>query len=234
MNLVDFNNEYAITPVESATEFFNKLSSIDDQYGHVNLRENINAEQNSKKYNFKYHYWQAVVEYKPLNKYIGAIRLFFLDLESSQKKLPIERKIGTAFYPWVKDIPLPRDQLAEVNIFTFDTHFRPKFAIIGLLRALMMMVQDINVNYFMIAMDHHLCRSLFRIGLTLPEISPILMSFQNHACFLGSIHETLEQIYKYDKEIWNVITLNGELWPEHDSSYKNEFDNWDELPFNYM
>ncbi len=176
--------------------------------------------------------------YKPTQKFIGTVRLIYPKM-SSNKLLPIEIIASSQFYQNIIDYKnLPREHLAEISRLAVLPNFRPKFAVLGLLRAIAQVCYKYDIYYTYAAMEPHLQRILERLGINFHAISPLVSYHGMRQCFIGALHEIAQQTYLTHPEIWEVLTDNGELYPlskknQPQQTTNNNPDDPNEQGYNY-
>lgn len=171
----------------------------------------------------------CLLMYKPTQQYIGTVRLI-LGQRLHNKPFPIEVAARNVFYDVIDYEKLNRDKSAEISRLGILPEFRPKLAVLGIIRAIIGLAITYHIDYLYAGFEPRIQRVLQRIGVHFREMSPMVEYHGKRQCFLGLSSEIVESARKSHPMIWEVITNNGELKPK--SLVKNSSKKDDEI-YNY-
>jgi len=171
--------------------------------------------------------------YKPTKKYVGTARIILGSL-LKEKNFPIEEAAKNHFYDYVPYHKLDKNHLAEFSRLAILPEFRPKLAVLGMMRAILQSCIKHNIYYFYAAIEPRVQRILERIGIHLMQISPIVTYHNERKCFLGFVEDILQTTYTDHPAIWEVLTNNGKLRTQHILDDRRSSDNPEDQLFNYI
>ena len=164
----------------------------------------------------------------------GAVRLILPSRNGRWSNLPIRRVCG---HPWLRtsnDI-LPRSRTAEISRFAIDKAFRrptrngagaaggygvysdrehpiPHNSL-GLMRSIVAMAADSGMTHLCAVMEPALLRLLRRLGIHFNDLGPrVDYHGRRQPCF-SDLDILLSRTWAERREVWEVITRDGELWP---------------------
>lgn len=153
-----------------------------------------------------------LLEYKPAHTYVGAVRLVPGKKLLGIKYLPIESGKKAHFDNVVRHFQLEYEHLAEISHLIILPNFRPKLAILGILRAIFFSCMEENIYYVYTAIDPKLSRLLLRIHINLINITPEDTLVENNTqIFLGLIDNIIKTVQTSEPDIWEVITDQGKI-----------------------
>lgn len=172
--------------------------------------------------------------FKPTKKYVGTVRLILGKL-LNKKNFPIEDAAKQYFYDTADYHMLEREHLAEISRLAILPEFRPKFAVLGILRAVLENCVAQDVYYTYAAIEPRVQRILQRIGIQLTPISSSVSYHGERRCFLGFVQEIIESAQVSHPLIWEVLTDNGKLVCPYNSLCQAPVkgDDADEQIYNY-
>jgi len=164
----------------------------------------------------------------------GTVRLILAHPSDPEAPFPIEVSTWKQFggHPWEVRWA-ERRALAEVSRLILSQRFRacrgerqwpdgvsrasrrvrPHAAILGLIKACVLMCWERQTRYCYCAMEPRLAERLKRFGLTFQPISPVLNHHGLVRAYLGHLPELLEGVYERFPEVWALLTDNGRTWP---------------------
>lgn len=235
MTKKEFNREFQIIHVDSeelyqeAFRLRQKIYEYELKYIKPEYMPFTDANEKDDYDTFAYH---VLIKHIPSGNYVATLRMVCPKLGMKHKRLPIEESGEGFFYPWLNDIKLPRNQIAEISRLCIAPDFRPKLAIVALLKSVLEVCHYAQIDYLFAALEPHSRRMLNRIGIVLNQISPIFSYFGRRTAFLITTEELSRQIYLYNREIWEIVTQDGVYCPVTiNQSHKIDFTS--NLPFNY-
>jgi len=102
--------------------------------------------------------------------------------------------------------------LAEISRLAILPGFRPKLAVLGLLRAILQLCVNADIYYLYVAIDPRIVRILDRMGIQLLQISPTV-NYHNESCpcYFAFVQQIIESVRTSNPAIWEVLTNNGEI-----------------------
>lgn len=154
----------------------------------------------------------ALLFYKPTKMYIGTVRLILGRL-LGPRLFPIEIAAKSLFFDKVDFNFLQKEHMCEISRLAILPEFRPKFAVLGLLRAILEMSIKNQIFYFYAPMEPRIERVLQRIGIKFTQISPVLNYNGQRQCYLGFTEELLGTTQTTNPLIWELLTDKGKLKP---------------------
>ena len=158
------------------------------------------------------HSLHSLIRYKPTHAYIGSVRLICVDPNNINKPFPIEKVAANNFIHNIFDLQeLPRHQTAEISRITILPEFRPKLAVLSLLRAIFKMCNENSLTHLYAAMETRMQRILVRIGINFFPISPIIQYHGERQCFFGVVDDIIAELYRTHPVIWEAVTDSGKL-----------------------
>lgn len=159
--------------------------------------------------------------YKPTQQYVGTVRLIPGNLRLGQEQFPIEIQFKKYFYNVIDYLQLESNHLAEISRLVLVPGFRPKFAVLGLLRGILQLCVNSEIFYIYVAMPPKLARTFERLGIKLVPISPIINYHGHCQCYFGFIQEIIESVRKSHPQIWEALTNNGEITCKENIFYQS-------------
>lgn len=173
----------------------------------------------------------SVLVHRATGSVAGAVRLILPNRNGRSSSLPIRRVCN---HPWLQtnsDI-LPHSRTAEISRFTIDQTFRrptrngaggdgvysdrdcpiPHNSL-GLIRSVVAMAADSGMTHLCAVMEPVLIRLLRRLGLHFNDLGPrVDYHGRRQPCFTD-LDVLLSRTWVERREVWEVITRDGELWP---------------------
>lgn len=104
--------------------------------------------------------------------------------------------------------PDPRD----VDVQKKSKRLLPHITI-GLFNAIVRMSAEHGITYWYAVMEPPLLRLLTRFGIHFTALGPLVDYHGFRQPCFGVAHEVLNGIYHHRRDVWELITENGEIWP---------------------
>ncbi|MDV6343576.1 PEP-CTERM/exosortase system-associated acyltransferase [Nitrosomonas sp. Is37] len=182
-----------------------------------------------------------LLRHRPSNTFVGTLRLIFS--KDTDQKLPLE--LHTQFYPAYTNMNVPRWQTVEISRFIIlsnffrrkdDSYFltnkiamenfvkeRRRFPhpMLGLLVGLIQMCARYNIYYWFCVMDPALNRLLGFYGMQLEPIGPLVSYHGLRRPYYVCLLDVLERMYANHRDIWELVTDNGRIWPVNLEHFKS-------------
>jgi N-acyl amino acid synthase of PEP-CTERM/exosortase system len=161
----------------------------------------------------------------------------------NDKKLPIE--LYTQFYPANTNMNLPRQQSIEISRFIIlnsflrrkgDNYFmmdknaellegngRRRFPhpMLGLAIGIIQTCAIHNIYHLFSIMDPALNRLFGFYGMQFYPIGPLVSYHGLRRPFYVCLIDVLERMYENHRDIWELVTDNGKVWPENLEYFKS-------------
>lgn len=184
------------------------------QFGNVNCSECLESELIESD-PYEKESLHSLIFYKPLKKYIGSVRLIFPSLSNEKKLLPIEvllhKKLNLSLCNGDKT---SRKQIAEVSGITILPEFRPKLAVLELLRAVITISLENKITHLYAALEPCVRRILIRSKVKLHPIGKVIDYNGQRQCYQETIQGLVEDIYYNNPLAWAIISDNGKCIPD--------------------
>lgn len=202
--LGDFNENFSIIPVNN--------SELRQQYTHL-----LSASTSD----YSPYSVDSLLEYKKTKAFVGAVRVILGNRIKGKALLPVEEANKNLFEDIIKAQKLQYGQVAEVSELYIMAHFRPKLAILGIIRAVLQSCFDENVGLVYILLDQRIQRLLMRIGVSLNSLDDSLNDDRQY--FTCRPMQLVESLQCSQPSIWEVLTDEGKLCcPYKNLIYKND------------
>lgn len=186
-----------------------------------------------------------VMRHRPTGVLAGTVRLILADRNDITAPFPIEAFAGHAFDDPLSDIgQLPRATTAEISRLIIARPFRGRDlpgpsgtpdelcadvlgrrhlspALLGLLAAIVRMSAANGITHWYAGMEPPLNRILHQVALRLRPIGPTVDYHGLRRPYLGVIDEVLAGSYRGNREVWELLTSHGSVWPppcEHEQA----------------
>jgi len=177
-----------------------------------------------------------LIRHRPSNKFVGTARLVLADWPHPENPFPIEQRvhIDHTMLHYHKPYRLHTAEISRLIILTRFPHneirhrrkhelghpidkatsdrLRFIYPVLALVVGIIRMSADNNVTHWYATMDPALCRLLGYFGLDLQAIGP-LNSYAKRPYF-AKIDNVLEKTYHRRRDVWELVTDHGRIWPE--------------------
>lgn len=181
-----------------------------------------------------------LMRHRPSGKIAGTVRLVLADSRDPNQPFPIEHFASHYFDPALIDpTKLPRRHTAEIsrlilakdfrsrkqefyspygadtNIHEFSDKKRRRFPhpVLGLLVSIVRMSAEQSITHWYAGMEPMLNRLLGRFGLNLRPIGPVIEYHGTRQPYLGLVSCVLDRVYEQHREVWELLTDYGRVWP---------------------
>ncbi|MDH3979092.1 MAG: PEP-CTERM/exosortase system-associated acyltransferase [Gammaproteobacteria bacterium] len=186
---------------------------------------------------FDMHSAHSLVRCQRSGQYAGLVRLVLPNPVDMDKPLPLEKFCHSAMQKAGIDLSsIPRDRMAEISRFSIskelkrqcaqksavsatgdvvdgvDTRMTPQI-VLGLFAGVVRMSAQNNITHWLAVMEPTLLRFLSRYGIYFQKIGPVIDYHGRRQPTVASIDSVLSGIYAHRKDVWEVITDFGNVWP---------------------
>lgn len=189
------------------------------------------------------HSAHSLVRCQRSGQYTGLVRLVLPNPVDVNKPLPIEKFCRTALKQAGIDISsIPRDNLAEISRFSIskeikrqcvakspvsvvkdavdngqetdraDSRMLPHISL-GLFAGIVRMSAQHNITHWLAVMEPTFLRFLSRYGIYFQKTGPVVDYHGRRQPAVASIDSVLSGIHANRKDVWNIITDYGNVWP---------------------
>jgi N-acyl amino acid synthase of PEP-CTERM/exosortase system len=187
------------------------------------------------------HSAQSLVRCKTSGQYTGMVRLVLPNPVDMNKPLPMEKYCQSGMKASGVDFSsIPRESLAEVSRFSIskelkrqcsrkpvisaidaeneqedmavDTQMMPHITL-GLFAGIVRMSAQNNITHWLSVMEPTLFRFLSRYGIYFQKTGPIVDYHGRRQPAIANIDSVLSGIYAHRKDVWEIITDYGNVWP---------------------
>jgi N-acyl amino acid synthase of PEP-CTERM/exosortase system len=187
------------------------------------------------------HSAQSLVRCKTSGQYTGMVRLVLPNPVDMNKPLPMEKYCQSGMKTSGVDFSsIPRESLAEVSRFSIskelkrqcsripvtsgvdgknkqedkavDTQMMPHITL-GLFAGIVRMSAQNNITHWLSVMEPTLFRFLSRYGIYFQKTGPIVDYHGRRQPAIANIDSVLSGIYAHRKDVWEIITDYGNVWP---------------------
>ena len=187
------------------------------------------------------HSSQSLVRCKGSGQYTGMVRLVLPNPVDMNKPLPMEKYCQSGLKASGIDLSsIPRDSLAEISRFSIskelkslcsrkpaisivgaenrqedkavDARMMPHIAL-GLFAGIVRMSAQNNITHWLSVMEPTLFRFLSRYGIYFQKTGPVVDYHGRRQPAVASIDSVLSGIYAHRKDVWDIITDFGNVWP---------------------
>jgi len=187
------------------------------------------------------HSAHSLVRCKTSGQYTGMVRLVLPNPVDTGKSLPMEKHCQSGIKASGVDLSsIPRDSIAEISRFSIskelkrqcsrkpvisvvdaekeredkvaDTQMMPHITL-GLFAGIVRMSAQNNITHWLSVMEPMLFRFLSRYGIYFQKIGPIVDYHGRRQPAVASIDSVLSGIYAHRKDVWEIITDYGNVWP---------------------
>ncbi len=186
----------------------------------------------------------ALVFYRGVKEPAATVRLILPDPEEPSRPFPIEQHCldsmrAGGFNPGV----LPRQRLAEISRFAVSKRFKRRLGekgtlagnmgcgadalssdmpsrrllphlTLGLFRAIVTMSASEGMTHWYAVMEPALLRLLTRFGIHFRPVGRLVDYHGKRQPCMGEVDEVLAGIWRQRRDVWNLITDGGRIWPE--------------------
>ena len=187
----------------------------------------------------------SLLRHKHMNSYVGTVRLVLHDPEDPRAQFPVEEFAREYFdNQLVNPDELPRINTAEISRLCVLSNYRirkgelnskennvEKFItrsndrrtfphpLLGLMVAIMRMSVKHNITHWYAGMEPELNKRLNMFGLHLIPIGPLLEYHGKRNPYLGHVGEVMNNAYINNRNVWELLTVNGTIWPAPTPEY---------------
>ena len=187
------------------------------------------------------HSSQSLVRCKGSEQYTGMVRLVLPNPVDMNTPLPMEKYCQSGLDASGIDLStIPRDSLAEISRFSIskelkslcsrkpaislvgaenrqedkavDARMMPHIAL-GLFAGIVRMSAQNNITHWLSVMEPTLFRFLSRYGIYFQKTGPVVDYHGRRQPAVASIDSVLSGIYAHRKDVWDIITDYGNVWP---------------------
>jgi N-acyl amino acid synthase of PEP-CTERM/exosortase system len=197
------------------------------------------------------HSVHCLLRNRNLDKYIGTVRLVLNNPNDPTALFPVEQYARSLFdQNKINPDLLPRIHTAEISRLCILNDYRirkgennsansniEKFItkdsdrrtfphpILGLMVAIMRMTVRHNITHWYAGMENDLNKRLSMLGLGLTPIGPLLEYHGKRKPYLGIVNDVMNSIYGRNRDIWGLLTEEGQLWPAPGEDQANNISN---------
>lgn len=180
----------------------------------------------------------SLLVHRPTGAFVGTVRLILPDNDGRRVDLPIRQVCRDDLWTETAD-QVPLSRTAEISRFAIAKEFRrraedrgsivggltepgdsrrviPQISL-GLMRAIVEMAVAGSITHLFAVMEPALLRMLQRLGIHFDDLGPIVNYHgrrQPCYCDLGRL---LSRTAEERREVWEIITNEGRLWPLTDA-----------------
>jgi N-acyl amino acid synthase of PEP-CTERM/exosortase system len=187
------------------------------------------------------HSTHSLVRCKASGQYTGMVRLVLPNPVDMDTPLPMEKHCQSSIKASGVDLSsIPRDSLAEISRFSIskelkrqcsrkpvislvdaereredkvaDTQMMPHITL-GLFAGIVRMSAQNNITHWLSVMEPTLFRFLSRYGIYFQKIGSVVDYHGRRQPAVASIDSVLSGIYAHRKDVWEIITDYGNVWP---------------------
>ena len=187
------------------------------------------------------HSAHSLVRCKTSGQYMGLVRLILPDPVDMNKPLPMEKFCQSGMEAsGIKLSSIPRESLAEISRFSIsselkrqcsrkpavsvvdaenkqedtalDTQIIPHMTL-GLFAGIVRMSAQNNITHWLSVMEPTLFRFLSRYGIYFQKTGPVVDYHGRRQPAIANIDSVLSGIYAHRKDVWEIITDYGNVWP---------------------
>jgi len=187
------------------------------------------------------HSTQTLMRCKASGQYTGMVRLVLPNPVDPNTPLPMEKYCQSGMQASGMDLSsIPRESLAEISRFSIskelrsqcsrkpvisvvgaeneqddkrvDTRMMPHIAL-GLFAGIVRMSAQNNITHWLSVMEPTLFRFLSRYGIYFQKTGPVVDYHGRRQPAVASIDSVLSGIHTHRKDVWEIITDYGNVWP---------------------
>jgi len=187
------------------------------------------------------HSAHSLVRCSASGQYTGMVRLVLPNPVDENIPLPMEKFCQPGLKASGVDLSyIPRNSLAEISRFSIskelkrhcsskpnmslvgseneqkeektDTRLMPHIAL-GLFAGIVRMSVQNNITHWLSVMEPTLFRFLSRYGIYFQKIGPVVNYHGRRQPAFANIETVLSGIYTDRKDVWEIITDYGNVWP---------------------
>lgn len=142
------------------------------------------------------------------------MRLIFTD-QNKEKPLPIEILLQQQLNLTIGNSnKSSRKHVVEVSGITILPDFRPKLAVLQLLRVVIKMSLENRITDLYAGLDACIYRALVRGGVGLHILGKIVDHHGIRQCYYGNIQRFIKDTYHNNPAVWEIISDNTRLIPD--------------------
>lgn len=184
----------------------------------------------------------ALVRHRPTDSFIGVVRLVLPDPGDPEVPFPIEKNCGDGLDRGVlRRAGASRGAVAEISRFAVSKSLKRRVAhhaagqsapeagpvqaahgsdrnwlphvTLGLFAGIVRLSADHGISHWYAVMEPTLMRLLTRFGVQFQPIGPAVEYHGRRIPALACIDETLTSAYHRRRDVWDLVTEGGRLWP---------------------
>lgn len=179
------------------------------------------------------HSIHILLRHRATNKFVGTVRLIRQDPSSVKKPFPIE-KFSQIDSNLVDISKLPRQEVVEISRFAILKEYtrrrgkregqvtaeaetdRRRFPNIGLalVVGIVRACAKYNFSHWLSIMDPTLNRLLSYYGSNLDPVGPLVDYHGMRRPYHIHLSEVLDRMYKKHRNVWELMTDYGKVWPK--------------------
>ncbi|SDH66985.1 PEP-CTERM/exosortase system-associated acyltransferase [Nitrosomonas sp. Nm132] len=184
-----------------------------------------------------------LLRHKPSNTFVGTTRLILSNPLDINQKFPVE--LHTQFYPAYTNMNVQRRSAVEISRFVIlrnffrrkdDFHFvvgkiskhsdesgRRRFPhpMLGLAIGIIQICAKYDIYHLFSAMDPALNRLFGFYGMQFEPIGPLVNYHGQRRPYYVCLIDVLERMYTNYRDIWELVTDNGRVWPANLEDFKS-------------
>jgi len=193
---------------------------------------------------FDLHSTQSLVKCRKSGQYTGLVRLVLPNPVDQQAPLPMEKFCFSDPAASVIDLyDIPRESIAEISRFSVSKELRqssnraartsaddnaesraegssnilPQITL-GLFAGIVRMSAENNITHWLAVMEPTLLRFLTRYGIYFQPAGPLVDYHGMRQPAVAEIDSVLSGIYFQRRDVWEIITDHGQIWPLGDAA----------------
>jgi len=241
-----FHNHFSVVPAESPDLLETAYRLRYQVYCKENPYEDEEEFPDQMEFDeYDRHSVQSLVRCRASGHHAGLVRLVLPDPENPVKPLPVEQFCDANDEKKGIDLSaIPHESLAEISRFCIskeskrvcseraaaaavgncpDLHVDPYKRLLphitlGLFAGIVRMSAEENITHWLAVMEPTLLRFLTRFGIRFHKLGPLVDYHGKRQPVLGLIDEVLAGIYAERKDVWEIITDYGNVWPLSDNA----------------
>lgn len=194
---------------------------------------------------FDSHSLHLLLRHRASNTFIGTTRLIKPDPRGGYEKFPVE--LYTQFYPAYTNMKIQRQHSVEISRFAILSDFfrrkddlqytvgkiskqlgepnvngRRRFPhpMLGLAVGIIQMCAKYDIYHLFSIMDPALNRLFGFYGMQFEPIGPFANYHGQRRPYYVCLLNVLERMYTYHRDVWELATDDGRVWPVNLEHYK--------------
>jgi N-acyl amino acid synthase of PEP-CTERM/exosortase system len=237
-----FHNHFRLVPADT-TDLIETAYRLRYQvYCNENSYEDADSFPDRMEFDeYDKHSAQSLVRCRASGHHAGLVRLVLPDPENPNKLLPVEKFCDLNDEETNINLSaIPRESVAEISRFCISKEVRrlcsekaaneagsscaddlhvdsykrllPHITL-GLFAGIVRMSAEQNITHWLAVMEPTLLRFLTRFGIHFQKIGPLIDYHGKRQPAIGLIDEVLAGIHAQRKDVWEIITNFGTVWP---------------------